>query len=533
MATAGSGCAGSMTSRVVPIDGSDGAHRPFWSPDGRSIAFFAHNRLKRIAEAGGLPQDICEVGWGEGSGTWSREGVILFGAFGQSLSRVAETGGVPTPATALDPSRQQYRHSWPVFLPDGRRFLFLAQSNDPAETAVYQGTLGSTETRRAFAAVSRVAVAGSHVLTLSKGLLIAQPYDAERVQVGAVATTIAEHVDSDTTQRSGGALSAAAGGVVAFRSASPDSRLIWFDRTGKRDRRIPGAGRLPSPLAVAGREAGWRGKDRPGDRKARGLDPRSCRAAHRPGCFSIRPAPTARSGRPMEPVSDKADWRGKDRPGDRTHGSGSSIWRAARRPGCSSMRPALTGRSGRPMEPVSGLDRTAWVASTCTRLRQTAAAGRDWCSVRRRAAWKSPIGRSTDDFSCTKSSAGERTTFVPCRSRLLENRRAFSKRRRRRSMGCSLRTSAGSPTHRTNPARRKCMFERFLTPARDGRSRCAAAPSPLAPGREGTLLSRARRPADGGVGQRHAGRNRDRPAAPAVRHRHQRRASSIAAINTW
>ena len=97
---------------------------------------------------------------------------------------------------------------------------------------MYQGTLGSTETRRAFAAVSRVAVAGNHVLTLSKGLLIAQPYDAERVQVGAVATTIAERVDSDTTQRSGGALSAAAAGVVAFRSASPDSRLIWFDRTG-------------------------------------------------------------------------------------------------------------------------------------------------------------------------------------------------------------------------------------------------------------------------------------------------------------
>ena len=72
----------------------------------------------------------------------------------------------------------------------------------------------------------------AHVLTLSKGLLIAQPYDAERVQVGAVATTIAEHVDSDTTQRSGGALSAAAAGVVAFRSASADSRLIWFDRTG-------------------------------------------------------------------------------------------------------------------------------------------------------------------------------------------------------------------------------------------------------------------------------------------------------------
>ena len=221
------------------IDGSDGAYRPFWSPDGRSIAFFAHNRLKRIAEAGGSPQDICAIGFGEGSGTWSREGVILFGAFGQGLFRVAETGGVPAPATALDPSRQQYRHAWPAFLPDGRRFLFLAMSKDPAETAVYQGTLGSTETRRAFAAVSRVAVGGTRVLTLSKGLLIAQPYDADRAQAGPVTTTIAEHVDSDTTQRSGGALSAAAGGVVAFRSASPDSRLIWFDRTGRETGAFP------------------------------------------------------------------------------------------------------------------------------------------------------------------------------------------------------------------------------------------------------------------------------------------------------
>ena len=286
--------------------------------------------------------------------------MILFGAFGQPLSRVAETGGLPTPATALDPSRQQYRHSWPVFLPDGRRFLFLAQSNDPAETAVYQGTLGSTETRRAFAAVSRVAVAGSHVLTLSKGLLIAQPYDAERVQVGAVATTIAEHVDSDTTQRSGGALSAAAAGVVAFRSASPDSRLIWFDRTGSEIGAFPAQADYHHP---------WLSPDE----KRIGVE-KTDPATGRHGVWILDLA-RGTSSRLL------LDATGAHRP----------IWS--------------------PDGTRIGFGRTAWVATTCTRLRQTAAAGRRWCSVRRRAPWKSPTGRSTDGFSCTKSSAGERTTF--------------------------------------------------------------------------------------------------------------------------
>ena len=221
------------------IDGSDGARHPFWSPEGRSIAFFAQGKLKRIAEAGGLPQTICDASIdARAAGAWGRDGTILFGELGHPLSRVHDTGGVPGYATTLDASRQDYWHSWPVFLPDGRRFLFLALSKDPAQTAVYQGTLGSTQIRRAFAGESRIGVAAAHVVTLSKGLLIAQAYDADRAQISGPSTTIAERIASDASQRSGGALSAAAG-VVAYRSASPDSRLIWVDRTGRRLSSLP------------------------------------------------------------------------------------------------------------------------------------------------------------------------------------------------------------------------------------------------------------------------------------------------------
>ncbi|HMF98193.1 MAG TPA: serine/threonine-protein kinase [Vicinamibacterales bacterium] len=135
-----------------PIDGSEGGSYPFWAPDSRTIAFFAHDKLRRIAETGGVPQDICDVTWGPRGGAWGRAGIILFGSGGHPVMSVADTGGVATPITRLIESRADRQHTWPVFVPDGRHFLYLAESVEPEEIAVFEGSIDGSDARRLFAA---------------------------------------------------------------------------------------------------------------------------------------------------------------------------------------------------------------------------------------------------------------------------------------------------------------------------------------------------------------------------------------------
>ena len=112
----------SLDSEVMQQIGDvDNVRAPFWSPDGRSVGFFASGKLKRISAGGGPTQDLCDSAVEQG-GTWNRAGVILFGSSEGPLMRASESGGACMSATKADPGS---RHSFPVFLPDGQHFLFL------------------------------------------------------------------------------------------------------------------------------------------------------------------------------------------------------------------------------------------------------------------------------------------------------------------------------------------------------------------------------------------------------------------------
>ena len=60
-----------------PLAGTEAASFPFWSPDSRSIAFFANGKLKRLDIGSGPPQVIADALAGRGR-AWSDDGTILF-----------------------------------------------------------------------------------------------------------------------------------------------------------------------------------------------------------------------------------------------------------------------------------------------------------------------------------------------------------------------------------------------------------------------------------------------------------------------
>ena len=126
-----------------PLAGTEGAAFPFWSPDSRSVGFFADGKLKRLDLGGGQPQVLTDA-FSRG-GTWNADGVILFArTAGGPLFRVSASGGEAVAVTKLD---RQSSHRFPSFLPDGRHFLFYAQGT-PDTGGIYLGSLDSRQTRR-------------------------------------------------------------------------------------------------------------------------------------------------------------------------------------------------------------------------------------------------------------------------------------------------------------------------------------------------------------------------------------------------
>ena len=219
------------SSATKPLAGTDEAENPFWSPDSRWIAFTSGGKLEKISVDGGTPLEICYGGTNRG-GTWSPDGTILFvPGFASSVYSVSANGGTPQPVTQVDKSHQEITHRWPQFLPDGKHFLFFARG---PESAMYVGSLGTTE-RKLILKNSTNAVYSlpGFLLFQRNGNLMAQPFDAQRLELSGAPISIAEDVATyNVWQRA--LFSTSNTGHLAFLTRI-DRLLqpVWTDRSGK------------------------------------------------------------------------------------------------------------------------------------------------------------------------------------------------------------------------------------------------------------------------------------------------------------
>ena len=228
----------SLTPQRLP--GTKDAVDPFWSPDSRSIGFFADGKLKRLAVAGGPVQVLCDAGSARG-GTWSKDNVIVFapGASG-GLYRVDAAGGDPVPVTSPDSSRGETAHRYPCFLPDGKHFLFLTVPETNGLHDVFAGSTGSKERKLVLRATRAPQYVAPGFLLFSRGeLLMGQRFDPGRIEVRGDAVTIAEAPNSTQFLGSPTASASNTGAVAYRRETVGNTELGWYDRRGELVSNIP------------------------------------------------------------------------------------------------------------------------------------------------------------------------------------------------------------------------------------------------------------------------------------------------------
>jgi serine/threonine protein kinase/Tol biopolymer transport system component len=220
------------------LEGTQGASYPFWSPDGKFIAFFADAKLKKTDANGGQPQIICEAPYGRG-GTWNKDGVIVFSprSIG-ALSRVSAWGGTQQPLTTIDRSRFETSHRWPVFLPDGKHFLYLAANftGKFEYNAIFVGSLDSAERTMVVTTSANASyVDPGYLVYMRDRTLVWQPFDRKRFVLSGQPRTLSDEV-LFFPQVDRAVFGATTEDVLATQVGKGVylAQVTWYDRAGRK-----------------------------------------------------------------------------------------------------------------------------------------------------------------------------------------------------------------------------------------------------------------------------------------------------------
>jgi len=220
------------TGKAEQLAGTEDALFPFWSPDGKYLAFFSGGKLRKVPAAGGPVQTLCDAPEGRG-GTWNGQGIILFAPrISGPLQRVSDGGGTPENLVRAHKDDKEFTDRNPYFLPDGKHFLFMEEIGRDSVGAVYAGSLEGGDSKQILPFGSNVAYSNGFLFYVKDNVLTGQAFDMAGLRLEGQPVPIAGAVEYYNPRHVG--YFSVSQNVLVYRQASlGNGELVWLDSGGK------------------------------------------------------------------------------------------------------------------------------------------------------------------------------------------------------------------------------------------------------------------------------------------------------------
>lgn len=222
------------STQAVPLGGTEGAQRPFWSPDSKHLAYFSAGKLQRVPIAGGPPLTLCQFPGADGC--WGKDLILFDGGKGDSIQAVPVGGGEIRPASTIDRTGGGDTTGWPYFLPDGERFVFIRFKPGPDE--IHLGRIGSMESKRLTLGDSRLEyVYPGYLVYEREGTLLAQRFDADEEELIGDAFALTEGIGTGIAGLAHFSFSNT-GALIYTEGETAERQIVRLDRSGRTLREI-------------------------------------------------------------------------------------------------------------------------------------------------------------------------------------------------------------------------------------------------------------------------------------------------------
>jgi len=218
--------------KTTLLPGTQNAIYPFWSPDSRMVGFFSNRKLRTVAATGGPVQILCDAPDGRG-GAWSPSGVIVFTPnIEEALYKVPEGGGTPVRIT-VPAGKGLVTDRNPMFLPDGKHFLFTHREVAGTVGSIFVGSLNDETPKLIVERGSNTGFAQGYLLYVRDRNLLAQHFDPGNMTFSGNPLPVTENVDYWGPKDLGN-FSISATGTLVYRTAqSNQTRFAWWKLPGK------------------------------------------------------------------------------------------------------------------------------------------------------------------------------------------------------------------------------------------------------------------------------------------------------------